>query len=791
MRNILTGISNANNFLLKEQNFKRSLDFCVQTLGENLGVDRCYVFQNRIDTDGILKLYYEHEWCSQGTIPYLGSPELSGYPYESFPGLYETLVLDQTMYGLVEEADNELFKNIMSMQGILSYLFAPIFSNGFFWGWIGFDDCTTTRRWRPEEVDAIHTVAKNIGLRLNQDNLFADLKNTLFELDFYMKSSGQAKWEWNLKKDQVSFSYNWYGMLGLEDKELPESYDTWKQLLHPEDKEIIIQKLLDYAEGKANEYNGLFRLKHKSGNYIWVKYSGLAVKDQSGLIEKIIGTHIDVTDIVEKEKQIEIQRNEYDFLVNNLAEVIFKIDELGNIKYLNRQWEKITGFKIDESLEQPIANFLKDEFQQFDVTRILNGSSNVVLESKLSRKSTFPIWTLVILSLNIDSTTGKKVIMGSITDINDKIEFESKLKISEKKYRFIAENTTDLICQHQLDGTYLYVSKSAESIIGYDSKELVGKNPFTFFHPEDVNLLKDLMLGITDIDKVYSVIYRYLKKDQTYVWLETFAKLIVDSNNQVVGIQSSSRDISERIKAEEEVKQALQKERELNELKSGFVTMASHQFRTPLSVIFSNTELIDFKAELLPVNQRNEFKSLSERIKLEVDRMTELMNNILVFGKYDSGEIKVVKKPLDLYHYINNLNEIYYSNQKDGRKLKISSTGNPKTFVSDESLLTHILTNLISNAFKYSEGKPSPELKIKFHDHQIAFEVKDYGVGVPKDELPNLFHSFYRASNTTNIKGSGLGLVIAKQFTELLNGKILAESEEFVGSIFTIEFPYE
>jgi PAS domain S-box-containing protein len=791
MHNILTGISNANNFLLKEQNIQQALDFCVRTLGENLGVDRCYVFQNKIDTDGILKLYYEHEWCKNGTTPYIGSPELNGYPYESFPGLYEALVLDQTMYGLVEEAENEFFKEILTMQGILSYLFAPIFSNGFFWGWIGFDDCTFARRWKPEEVDAIHTVAKNIGLRLNQDNLFFDLKNTLFEMDFYMKSSGQAKWEYNVKKNITSFSYNWYGMLGLKDKELPETYDTWQNLLHPEDKHEITQKFQDYLSGRIQDYSGVTRLLHKSGEYIWVKYSGLAIKDSKNEIEKIIGTHIDVTDILNKEKQIEIQRNEYDFLVNNLAEVIFKIDELGNIKYLNKQWEKITGFNIEESLEQPIANFLKDDFQQFDVAKILNGSSNMVLESKLSRKSTFPIWTLVILSLNIDSTTGKKVIMGSITDINDKIEFENKLKISEKKYRFIAENTTDLICQHQLDGTYLYISKSAESIIGYDSKELVGKNPFTFFHPEDVNLVKDFMLEITDIDKVYSIIYRFLKKDQTYVWLETFAKLIVDSNNQLVGIQSSSRDISERIKAEEEVKQALQKERELNELKSGFVTMASHQFRTPLSVIFSNTELIDFKAELLPTNQRNEFKLISERIQLEVDRMTELMNNILVFGKYDSREIKVVKKPLDLYHYINKLNEIYYSNQKDGRKLKISFNGNLKTFVSDESLLTHILTNMINNAFKYSEGKPSPELKIKFHDNQIEFEVKDYGVGVPKDELPNLFHSFYRASNTTNIKGSGLGLVIAKQFTELLNGKIFAESVEFKGATFTIEFPYE
>ena len=215
MQNLLLSISKANNHLLKEQSIDNALNFCITDIGKGQDIDRCYIFKNETE-NGILKLYYTHEWCNDDVTPYIGSPELNGLPYDVFPRLFETLSKDESIHGLVRESDNDFFRETMEMQDIKSYLFTPIFSNNKFWGWIGYDDCKTERRWTEEEVYALHSIAKNIGIRLNQDKIIAKLESTLEKFNFYMEGSKQAMWEWNLETDITTFSYNWAGILGYK-----------------------------------------------------------------------------------------------------------------------------------------------------------------------------------------------------------------------------------------------------------------------------------------------------------------------------------------------------------------------------------------------------------------------------------------------------------------------------------------------------------------------------------------------------------------------------------------------
>jgi signal transduction histidine kinase len=270
-----------------------------------------------------------------------------------------------------------------------------------------------------------------------------------------------------------------------------------------------------------------------------------------------------------------------------------------------------------------------------------------------------------------------------------------------------------------------------------------------------------------------------------------YSKTILDNNNTVVGFQTSSRDITKRIQDKENIQQALIKEKELSELKSGFVTMASHQFRTPLSVIYSNVELLNYKVSSDNFNQKEEIERITGRITNEVNRMTELMNNILVFGAYESKNLKVELKEFNLNHFIDNLIETYFNNEKDGRKIIIEKQDYNENIQCDESLLTHILNNLISNAFKYSVGSENPIIKINYLENHFKIEIIDYGIGIPELETKHLFQSFYRGSNTSTIKGSGLGLIIAKQFTELLNGSISITSKVNEITTATLLIPFK
>ena len=215
--------------------------------------------------------------------------------------------------------------------------------------------------------------------------------------------------------------------------------------------------------------------------------------------------------------------------------------------------------------------------------------------------------------------------------------------------------------------------------------------------------------------------------------------------------------------------------------------MASHQFRTPLSVIYSNIELLHLKINKQV--KKEDVKTITSRITSEVDRMTELMNNILIFGENESNNLKIDIKKLFFTDFIEKLIETYYNNEKDGRKLMLEFIGTEREIESDERLLIHILTNLISNAFKYSKDCANPKLKINFMENSYKIEVIDYGIGILPDENKHLFKSFFRGSNTANIKGSGLGLIVAKQFTELLNGNIAINSSS-ENTIVVLEFPY-
>lgn len=588
--------------------------------------------------------------------------------YDTFPGLLEKLLLQKPLYGLVAKSSNPHFRKIMEMQGIKAYLFTPIFLNEKFWGWIGFDDCTNERKWKDVEAKAIQSVANSIGLRLEQEVTDKNLKNAINELELYIKSSKQAKWEWDLIENKVTFSFNWFGMLGYTEQELEQNYDTWRNNVHREDIDEIENKLKIFIEGKTDYLEGIFRMIHKNSGIVWIKYSALAIQDINKKIVRLVGTHIDITDLKNK---------------------------------------------------------------------------------------------------------------------------ESELQISEDKFRFIAENTTDLICQHDAEGIFTYVSNSASEIIGYSPQELLGKSPFLFLNPIHSAEAKNKLREMLRKKKGNPSIFQFLKKNNEYCWLEITSTLIEDQNHNLITIQTSSRDITERINTEKEMESALQKERELNELKSNFVSMASHQFRTPLTVIYSDIELLNYKIEPASKEIKKEVTVISNRIVAEIDRITELMNNILVFGKYESGTLKLNIQKFNLPKFIEKLLETYFNNEPDQRKLTFEIKGKPKLVKSDEGILIHILTNLISNALKYSYNKPSPIIKLNYLTSSYSIEIIDFGIGIPEEESKYLFQSFFRASNTSSIIGSGLGLAIVKQFTELLNGTITIKNNTTKGTIATLTFPYE
>jgi len=233
---------------------------------------------------------------------------------------------------------------------------------------------------------------------------------------------------------------------------------------------------------------------------------------------------------------------------------------------------------------------------------------------------------------------------------------------------------------------------------------------------------------------------------------------------------------------------SLIKEKELGQLKSSFVAVASHQFRTPLSVIQSNTELLEMLGTSDNKQSKEKYKKITNRIIESISKMTELMDDVLALGKLTSGAVAYNPEALNVHDFCNNLVKKFNLIQEDKRVIDFLISGETCNMKLDPKLLDHTLSNLISNAFKYSKGNKNPELRIDFKPKEVVISVKDYGLGIPEKEQEHLFEPFFRADNVTEIQGTGLGLSIAKEYVEVNKGKIVAKSILGEGTCFEITF---
>lgn len=251
-------------------------------------------------------------------------------------------------------------------------------------------------------------------------------------------------------------------------------------------------------------------------------------------------------------------------------------------------------------------------------------------------------------------------------------------------------------------------------------------------------------------------------------------------------IQELEKEIHDRKRAEEEAHQALEKERELNELKSRFVSIASHEFRTPLSTILSSASLIQQYKDKGELDKTDKHV---QRIKSSVNHLTAILNDFLSLGKLEEGKIDIHRENIEMESFFHEIVEEVTPSLKDGQHIEINCVDNVKEIYSDARILRNILFNLISNASKYSESGKRITLTCKKEINDTVFSVHDEGIGIPPAEHKHIFDRFFRASNSSAIQGTGLGLNIVKRYVDLLGGTISFVSEYGKGSTFTVHIP--
>lgn len=251
-------------------------------------------------------------------------------------------------------------------------------------------------------------------------------------------------------------------------------------------------------------------------------------------------------------------------------------------------------------------------------------------------------------------------------------------------------------------------------------------------------------------------------------------------------IRELEKEVNERKRAEEETRKALEKEREFNDLKTKFVSIASHEFRTPLSTILSSISLVD------QYKKRGDLDKIDKhttRVRSSVEHLTAILNDFLSLGKLEEGKIVAVQEPVHLPTLFQDVIEEIKASLKEGQNINLVIDSAFDEIISDSRVLRNILFNLLSNASKYSNAGNAIDLSVKTNNEILTITIRDYGIGIPEEDHKHMFERFFRAGNVSNIQGTGLGLNIVKRYVDLLDGSINFISQYNEGTTFTVSVP--
>ncbi len=634
-----------------------------------------------------------------------------------------------------------------------------------------------------------------------------NLKISNERFDYSSKATSDALWDWNLLTDEIYVGEAFTNLSGYQFENNKTTANHCNTLLHPDDLKGYKEDVEAAIKNGLSHFNKEYRYLKSDGSYAHVNDRAVIIRNEKGKATRIIGAMQDITEKKKLENELLQSEARFKGAFDYSAVGISIVTIVGKIIEINNQFCEMLGYSVEElkTMRFHEISYLDDLEQDLDeVEKIINGEkNNFHLEKRYVHKNKNIVWGHLSVSAIRNADGEITNFLGQVIDITERKRIEEEnLKLLEENnrnktiqlneaqdlYRLLANNMVDIICLHNLDATFQYISPSITNLLGYFPHELIGKKAVDFVFSDDLEQFNQTFNALLVNDFAWGE-FRFKNSLGNYIWIEINAST-VSKNEKIIGYQSSSRNISQRKENEVIIENALQKERQLNELRSNLVSTVSHEFRTPMTTIRVSSELITHYLEGHVFNNSDKLSKHLNTITNEIDRLTELMSAVLIISKDDSGKTTFNPSKIDVKQLCIDVIESSFTNQKDGRKVNIYSQNEPILISADKNLMEYALFNLLNNAFKYSVGTTDIELHIyKELPNIIGIDVVDYGIGIPESDQTKLFNTFFRASNTNGIEGTGLGLYIVKTFTEKNGGTINLESKLGKGTKVTLKFP--
>lgn len=609
-----------------------------------------------------------------------------------------------------------------------------------------------------------------------------------------------GNWAFDLATGRMTWSDEMFHLLELDPVSAQPSPELWLSFVAPEER-ATLQNLFSELLATHRQFAVGARLLMPAGGTKYVAATGEMVFAPDGTPLRAIGTVQDITD----GKLVEIELHELVKGLRALHQIsqAFEQRDLACeplMELVVRELPAAMCYPEDTRVEIAIYHHTRSAgaagplLDQLSVPIQVNDHTagqltvGYVRPHPIVSRSPFYVREQEVLE-NIARTIGlglgKREAFEAVQRFNSELESMVAFRTNEldarnREVQALLESVPDMVMRLRRDGSVL------------DCRQAKGATPLADPHyVAGLGSSSEATAGLRNA--VFTTGARALAENTT---VSAEAELPLPTGTVAVEMRAAPigteefvvfvRDITARKHLEAEAAAMLEKERQVSEMKTRFISVTSHEFRTPMAAAMGSVELLRNHLDRMSPAKREE---LFARIDTSMRRMTQMLDEILTLSRIDAGRVRPQLTPLDLPAFVRSMVEEIRLGDHDGHEFQFSAEGDASQFPSDANLLHHIVSNLLSNAARYSPPASVVTVRLTADDHSVVLTVEDQGIGIPAADRERIFEAFERGSNVGNIKGTGLGLNIVKRMTEMLAGTIRAEAAAERGTRFILQLP--
>ena len=633
-----------------------------------------------------------------------------------------------------------------------------------------------------------------------REKLLEKARSSEKRFELAMQASSDGLWDWDLQTNAIYYSPRWKSMLGYEEHELENHYNTWEKLVDSDDKEEVMILIEECIAGGSEGFSIEFRMCHKDGHWVHILSHGISVHDEEGQVVRLVGTHVDLSERKKVEDELEAYQENLEQLV---ADRTVKLEEItaynrtlfetspiglvlcdmeGKLVDMNKSYLKIIGYSEAEAKDLSYWDLTPRDYEaqeQLQLKSLEETGCYGPYEKEYQHKDGYRI-PVLLNGIQIEQN-GKPYIWSSVENITE-------LRAKQQQLESIIENLPAVFYIKDKKGRHLQVNRLFEEATGLSKEQVIGRDDREIFPREtaDAIVQRDQEVFVGKVPVTFEETVPH--PDGTlHKYLSTKVPLF-DEQGQVYALFGISADITQQKNLLKELSQARDKAEHLSQAKSEFLSNMSHEIRTPLNGVLGLARM--GKHMLFPAKAQKLFAQITH----SGEHLLQVVNDILDFSRIESGKLALENRAFKLTATVEDAVSLMAKEAGD-KDLVISAQLAPDLPVwvkGDPLRLRQVLLNLLSNAVKFTE-QGEVKLAVAAQEDGLHFRVSDTGIGMSEDQLTQLFKPFEQADSSTTRRfgGTGLGLSISYNLVKMMGGDIQVRSRLEQGSEFLLILPLQ